>query len=123
MDPIGGVGRGSGLWGPAAGASARGGGGPQNLREVEPRRALTLGASAPASPAASFGETLQQVLAEVNGLQLRADDLAGRLARGEVEELHQVVIAQQEAAIALRLIQELRDKLILAYQELMRMQV
>lgn len=123
MNAVGGIG-GAGLWGPAAGRASAG---PATLRQVEPLRGLTLGAgpegsaAAPAGP--SFSETLSQVLGEVNGLQARADTLVARLGAGEIENVHDVLIAQQEAGLALRLIQEVRDKLVAAYQELMRMQV
>ena len=105
-------------------AAGRGLGAAQHLRtlkEMEPQAQIRLGPSAPA--ASDFSATLKEVLNEVNDLQLRSDDLLARFAAGEVENLHEVVIAQQEAAIAFRLVQEVRDKLIQGYQELMRMQV
>jgi len=46
--------------------------------------------------------------------------MVGAFARGEVQDLHQVVLAQQEAAIALRLVTEMRDRLVQAYQDVMR---
>lgn len=133
MNSIGAIGGGAGLWGPAAGraasalqsAAGRATGamqGPTSLRDVEPQRGITLGGQAGAA-GPSFSETLSQVLGEVNDLQQRADRLAEQLATGEIQNVHDVVIAQQEAAIAFRLIQEVRDKLVAAYQELMRMQV
>ncbi|MCK4412061.1 MAG: flagellar hook-basal body complex protein FliE [Candidatus Eisenbacteria sp.] len=118
MNPIGAVNGQAGLWGPAAGRMP-------TLRDVEPcQPGLTLGAGrsgATAGPAPS--ETFGEVLGQVNALQLRADDLAAKLASGQIENVHEVIIAQQEAALALRLLQEVRDKLVVAYQELMRMQV
>jgi flagellar hook-basal body complex protein FliE len=118
MNSISGLGNQTGLWGPGAGRAP-------SLRDVEPREpGLTLGAGRSGSPAAPGpGETFAEVLREVNALQLRADDLVGRLAAGQIENVHDVMIAQQEAAVALRLLQEVRDKLVAAYQELMRMQV
>ncbi len=122
MNPVGGIGNVSGIWGPAAGRLAR----PEStpaLRNLEPQRGISLQSADGAAPAASFSDTLSQVLGEVNGLQQKADSLVARLAAGDIENVHDVIIAQQEAAIAFRLIQEVRDKLVSAYQELMRMQV
>ena len=116
MNPIQAIDRQAGLWGPAAGGLQRA----RSLREVEPQRpGITLGDASPAGATTSFGD----VLKEVNDLQLTADRLVERLASGQIENVHEVIIAQQEAAIALRLVQEVRDKLVSAYQELTRMQV
>ena len=121
MSSIGAVGGSGALWGPAAG-SARTSGLP-SLRDVEPSPpGLSLGGGAATKPSTGPG-SFEQVLGEVNDLQLKADDLAARLASGRIDNLHEVMIAQQEAAIALSLLQEVRDKLVAAYQELMRMQV
>ena len=118
MNSIGAVNGSPGLWGPSAGRLP-------TLRDVEPHEAgLTLGTRRPEGAAGSAaGESFSDLLGEVNGLQLRADELAGKLAAGQIENVHEVIVAQQEAALALRLLQEVRDKLVAAYQDLMRMQV
>lgn len=67
-----------------------------------------------------FGETLKEFLGEVNGLQQRSDQVFQAFVRGEATDLHQVVLAQQEAAIAVRLVTEMRDRMLQAYQEVMR---
>jgi flagellar hook-basal body complex protein FliE len=67
-----------------------------------------------------FASTFKQFLGEVNGLQQKSDGLVEAFARGEVKDLHTVVLAQQEAAIAMRLVTEMRDRLVQAYQEVMR---
>jgi flagellar hook-basal body complex protein FliE len=43
------------------------------------------------------------------------------LVQGKPVELHRVVMAQQEAQIAFDLVIQMRDKIVMAYQELMRM--
>jgi flagellar hook-basal body complex protein FliE len=95
---------------------------PQSLRSLpgigEPRAPQTGGAAE--AQAGSFGSTLKQFLGEVNDLQLRSDGVLQAFVRGEVTDLHQVVLAQQEAAIALRLVSEMRDRMVAAYQEVMR---
>ena len=69
----------------------------------------------------SFGSTLKHFLGEVNDMQLRSDGVMQAFVRGEVTDLHQVVLAQQEAGLALRLVGEMRDRLLQSYQEVMRM--
>ncbi len=99
------------------------GGGIRSLRDVEPQRGITLHPATGDSPKADFAATLKDVLGEVNDIQLRAGEAIEQFASGETKDLHQVVIAQQEAAIAFQLIQGVRDKLLQGYQEIMRMQV
>ena len=116
MNSIGAVHGSAGLFGPGAGRLP-------SLRDVEPHEpGLRLDAGR-ASADSAAGGSFSQILGEVNALQLRADELAGKLAAGQIENVHEVIVAQQEAALALRLLQEVRDKLVAAYQELMRMQV
>lgn len=82
----------------------------------------TAGAADPGTATAvqSFGEVLGRYLNEVNGAQHRADELVERLALGEPVEVHQVMLALNEASHALQMTLQVRAKLLEAYQELMR---
>lgn len=71
----------------------------------------------------SFGELLQRQLEQVNQLQKEADRLTKELLTGEVEHLHQVTVAAEQAGLALQLTVQIRNKLIEAYQEISRMQI
>jgi flagellar hook-basal body complex protein FliE len=83
-----------------------------------------LGAGAPAaSGAGSFAGSMEKFLGEVNDLQLKSAQSLEGFARGETADMHRVVLAQQEAAISLRLVTEMRDRLLQSYQEIMRMPV
>lgn len=83
----------------------------------------------PASGAASgpadtkFGEVLQKALQDVNTLQLEADEAAQRLAAGQADDLHTVAIIAEKANLALQLTLQVRNRILEAYQEIMRMQV
>jgi len=70
-----------------------------------------------------FEELLKDNLQKVNDLQFTADEGIEKLATGEAEDISQVVIAVQEAEVALRLLVEIRNKLVDAYQQLARMPV
>ncbi|HEY66046.1 MAG TPA: flagellar hook-basal body complex protein FliE [Caldilineae bacterium] len=72
---------------------------------------------------ASFGELVRDALEQLNRLQQEADDAATRLALGEPVDLHDVMIAVQKADLGFQLALQVRNKLIEAYQEIMRMQV
>lgn len=68
-----------------------------------------------------FGKILKNNLNKVNDLQLESDVLTQKLATGEVENVHGVMIAAQKAEISLNFMMEIRSKAIRAYQELMTM--
>jgi flagellar hook-basal body complex protein FliE len=71
----------------------------------------------------SFEASVKNAVAEVNDLQNQADQTAIRLAAGDVEDVHEAMIAMQKAKLALDFTIQVRNKVIEAYQEIMRMQV
>ncbi|HEY8416581.1 MAG TPA: flagellar hook-basal body complex protein FliE [Limnochordales bacterium] len=71
----------------------------------------------------SFAALLEQGLTQVNTLQAEADNAIWRLATGQADNLHEVMIAVERASIALELTIAIRNRLVEAYQEIMRMQV
>jgi flagellar hook-basal body complex protein FliE len=72
---------------------------------------------------AAFSEVLKNSVRHVNELQLDADNLTNRLALGEVEDISEVSIAVEKAELALRLMVQIRDKMVDAYQQIARMGV
>jgi flagellar hook-basal body complex protein FliE len=94
---------------------------------IEPLKALreTSSAAEPSARAAgkSFGQVLEQTVDQVNALQTEADKLAQDLAAGKLEDLHTVMVAMSKASLALEFTIQVRNKVIEAYQELMRTQV
>ena len=70
-----------------------------------------------------FKDAVKKAVTEVNRLQNQADDLAVKLATGDVEDVHEAMIAMQKAKLALEFTIQVRNKVVEAYQEIMRMQV
>jgi flagellar hook-basal body complex protein FliE len=70
-----------------------------------------------------FGSMLEGLVSTVDAKQAQADTLTNRVLLGDSDQLHQSVIAMQEASVAFSLMVEVRNKLVDSYQELMRMQV
>jgi flagellar hook-basal body complex protein FliE len=66
---------------------------------------------------------MKKALGEVNQLQRNADDMAVKLATGDVEDIHKAMIAMNKAKLAFDFTIQVRNKVIEAYQEIMRMQV
>jgi flagellar hook-basal body complex protein FliE len=82
-------------------------------------------AKTPAAPAegASFGAVLQDSLAQVNHLQHEADRAITQLASGGPQSLHDTMLALEKADLSFRLMMQVRNKIVEAYQEVLRMQV
>jgi flagellar hook-basal body complex protein FliE len=70
-----------------------------------------------------FQELLKGYMNEVNALQLKAEELDRQLAAGTLENIHEATIAAEKAALALELTIEIRNKVVEAYQEIMRMPI
>ena len=70
-----------------------------------------------------FGDVLKESIGEVNRLQNEAEKAAKDLALGRTENIHDVMISMEKASVSFRLMTQVRNKIIEAYQEVMRMQV
>ncbi len=75
------------------------------------------------TPGEGFGKMLDGLVSTVDAKQTQADALTKRVLLGDTDQLHQSVIAMQEASVSLSLMVQVRNKLVESYQELMRMQV
>ncbi len=71
----------------------------------------------------TFQNVLSKAVDEINESQTRADTQIEQLAAGKVENVHQAMIALEEASIVLQFTSQVRNKVVEAYQEIMRMQV
>lgn len=71
----------------------------------------------------SFADILKNMLNEVQTLQTDAESKTQALLAGDTQQIHQVMIASEKAYLALQLTLEIRNKLVEAYQEIMRIQV
>ena len=76
-----------------------------------------------ATPPSDFGSAMTGALAQVNATQTRADAMSESYERGEVTDIAAVMVARQEASIAFEATLQTRNKLLNAYQEIMRMGV
>lgn len=78
---------------------------------------------AEAAPAAGFGDWFASQVGAVNATIGQADLDVRKLAGGEVQSLHEVMIHLEEAKLSFQLLAQVRNRLLEAYQEVMRMQV
>jgi flagellar hook-basal body complex protein FliE len=70
-----------------------------------------------------FGAVLSESLAAVNQLQAEADQATEALATGRGISLHETMIALERADLSFRLMMQVRNKIVEAYQEILRIQV
>ena len=70
-----------------------------------------------------FGAWLSHAVSRTNQDLVRADQALQQLASGETENLHQVMIALEEARVGVQLLVQVRNRLLEAYQEVLRLQV
>jgi flagellar hook-basal body complex protein FliE len=97
----------------------------QTLKEIRdsklavPTPSATPGADAPKS----FADTLKDAVNDVNQAQKEADVKMQELATGKNHNIHDVMLTAEKADISLKLMVQVRNKIIEAYQEIMKMQV
>jgi flagellar hook-basal body complex protein FliE len=70
-----------------------------------------------------FGSMLASAVQQVNQLQNDASQSIQKFLTGEGEELHNVALATQRAEVAFDLGVQVRNKVVSAYQEIMKMQL
>jgi flagellar hook-basal body complex protein FliE len=91
----------------------------------------TMGASpaAAVAPAASgggpstWGHMVQQMVMDVNSKQHTAAEQVSDVLRGGPTPIHQAMISSEEAGLSFEFLNEMRNKLVDAYQQVMQMQV
>lgn len=97
----------------------------RNVRVASEGRAIGMGgaiaAQSPGAPSVDFAQTLQGALQKVSAVQKRSGDLQVAYETGEVTDVAQVMLARQEAGVAFEATLQVRNKLLNAYQEIMRM--
>ena len=71
----------------------------------------------------SFLKIIKSQINEVDKLQNEANKIIEGFATGEVNNVHDVMIAMEKADISFNLMVEIRNRLVQSYQEILRMQV
>ena len=79
--------------------------------------------AAAASGSGAFQNVLESTMNNLQSLQDNAGTAAQKFMTGENEELHTVALAGQQAELAFELGLQVRNKIVSAYQEVMKMQL
>ena len=77
----------------------------------------------PQAPAQGFSGALKHALDGVNASQQKAEDMSTGYEKGEVTDIAKVMLARQDAGVAFEATLQVRNRLLSAYQDIMRMGV
>lgn len=95
----------------------------QLLQQIHTPDAGAAQAAAPQGPAGGFTDALKSALDNVSATQAKAADLSAGFEQGTVTDVASVMLARQEAGIAFEATLQVRNRLLSAYQDIMRMGV
>ncbi|MFH2123579.1 MAG: flagellar hook-basal body complex protein FliE [Pseudomonadota bacterium] len=70
-----------------------------------------------------FADIMKSTIDQVNQAQNSGDKAVEQLNTGNAESLHEVMLAVEEADISLKMLVQMRNKALSAYEEIMRMQL
>ena len=90
---------------------------------VQPTMTQTVAQTIPSDKKENFGAILKDAISVVNDSQVASDNLTNKIVNGENVYLHDVMISAQKENITLNTALSIRNKVIDAYQEIMRMTV
>jgi flagellar hook-basal body complex protein FliE len=95
----------------------------KTLKEIRDSKVAIPNPSAKETGQKSFADTLKDVVQNVNMQQQESDKQIQELALGKRKDVAEVMITAEKADISLKLMTSVRNKIIEAYQEIMKMQV
>ena len=95
-----------------------------SVPDSSPRCPRSGGSAAP-KPAggADFGSALKQAVGALGQLGAKADASSLALAKGDPIDIHEVMLNTEQASLGFSMALQVRNKLVDAYQEVMRMSV
>src|SRR5438067_8803161 len=98
---------------------------PINIGGLSPLKPTlpSLGSTADKPAGADFGAALKQAVGALGELSGKADASSLALAKGEPVDIHEVMLNTEQASLGFSMALQVRNKLIDAYQEVMRMSV
>ena len=73
--------------------------------------------------APGFGHMLAQAVEDANRSHVEADQAVADLVAGKSQDIHNVMIATQKADVGFQLLMQVRNKIVGAYEQIMRMQI
>ena len=89
---------------------------PSGLNSEKPSGDMQIGGK-------DFSQVMRDAIKEINQLQTNADEAIAKVQMGNTVNIHEAMVALEQAGISFRALMQVRNKILDAYQEVMRMQV
>ena len=90
---------------------------------MDPRQLRTAAVRPNPAEGASFKDVLTETVSEVQRLHDHADNTIKKLVAGEIKDVTEALVAVEKADVAFQTMMVVRNKIVAAYEEIMRMQV
>jgi flagellar hook-basal body complex protein FliE len=90
---------------------------------IQPIGPIEIGGATPTSGSSEFSNILQGAIDQVEGSRNNANQSVQNFLSGDGEDLHSTVLAVQRADLEFEMLMQVRNKVVSAYQEVMRMQM
>ncbi len=97
--------------------------GPPRRLEGSPEALRTSRAAGSTTGASSFKEVLAEAVGEVQRLQDEADMTIKQVVSGEIRDVTDAIVALEKADVAFQTMMTVRNKIVAAYEEIMRTQI
>lgn len=91
--------------------------------EIDPSTMRTPASSSTPVEGKSFKDVLADSIGEVQRLQNEADTTIKKLVSGEIKDVTEAMVAVEKADVSFQTMMSVRNKIVAAYEEIMRMQV
>lgn len=95
---------------------------PDNINPLD-NKMTSAGKVTPDKAMESFQNMLKDALKEINEKQLDKNDAINKFATGETSNISEVISAVREADLSFKMLVQIRDKLVSAYDEIMRLRI
>jgi len=92
-----------------------------NIQKAIPHASSTS-AGTPKPTGGSFGNVLQEAIQQVNGLEINSQTEVDKFLNDQTD-LHSVMMALEKADVSFQMMMQVRNKIVSAYQEIMKTQV
>lgn len=89
----------------------------------ELNRGLGLFETAHTEKTTSFQDMLSNAIKNVDSLEKASEDYSVKLASGQLDNIHEAMIAAQKADVSMQYMIQIRNKVLDAYREITRMQI
>ena len=95
-----------------------------DLNQINPFKTSNIGKKyTPAQAEKAFAQSFKEALNKVSATEAASSEATNKFISGEISDIHTVMIAAQKASVTRTAAVEVRNKVIEAYKEIMRMQV